>query len=78
MFRWALDLKERALGPENSSTINTINNLGVLLYSKGEYDEALSYVHRALEIRDHALGPEHLDTVRSRENVDYPLNVEGK
>jgi len=46
MYMRALAGYEKALGPEHTSTLNTINNLGVL-YSEGKLDEAEQMFARA-------------------------------
>ena len=65
LFRRALAINERALGPEHPVTATSLNNLSALLSDKGDYDAAEPLYHRALAIRERALGPEHPDTMRS-------------
>lgn len=40
MFVRALARKEKALGPDHTSTLNTVNNLGVLYWNQGKLEEA--------------------------------------
>ncbi|SLM38841.1 nb-arc and tpr domain protein [Lasallia pustulata] len=49
MYRRALEGYEKAWGPEHTSTLNTINNLGSLYSSQGKMAEAEAMYRRALE-----------------------------
>jgi len=40
MYRRALEGYEKALGPEHTSTLNTVNNLGLLYTNQGKVVEA--------------------------------------
>ena len=40
LFRRSLDLREEALGPDHEETIESLNNLGVAMWSSGAQDEA--------------------------------------
>jgi len=40
MYQHALQGKKKALGPEHTSTLNTVNNLGLLYSNQGKLDEA--------------------------------------
>jgi len=40
MHRQALELKKDVLGSEHPSTLNSINNLALVLRSQGKYEEA--------------------------------------
>lgn len=47
MCRRALDGYEKAWGPEHTSTLNTVNNLGVLYADQGKMAEAEAIFRRA-------------------------------
>ncbi|SLM37537.1 tetratricopeptide repeat domain containing protein [Lasallia pustulata] len=46
MFRRALEGREKALGPEHTSTLETVNNLGVLYKDQGKMAEAEAMFRR--------------------------------
>jgi len=49
MYQRALAGKEKALGPEHTSTLNTINNLGNLYINQGRLVEAEAMYQRERE-----------------------------
>lgn len=51
--------REKALGPDHTSTLNTVNNLGALYGRQGELDKAEEIYERALQGNEKALGPVH-------------------
>jgi tetratricopeptide (TPR) repeat protein len=48
MYERALRGKEKALGPEHTSTLDTVNNLGILYADQGKLVEAEQMYERAL------------------------------
>ena len=71
----ALAGKEKALGPEHTSTLDTVNNLGVLYSKQGKLREAEDMYVRALAGYEKALGPEHNKVVRARRNIALLKNT---
>ena len=65
----ALEIYEKALGPEHPDIAASLNNLAGLYQAMGAYAQALPLYQRALQIRKKALGPEHLDTANSLNNL---------
>ena len=59
MYQRALEGYEKALGPDHTSTLNTVNNLGILYKDQGRLTEAESMYQRALSGFQTALGPSH-------------------
>ncbi len=59
IYRRALEGKEKACGPEHTSTLDTVNNLGNLYKSQSKMQEAEVMYRRALEGFEKAWGPEH-------------------
>lgn len=53
----AVVIKEKALGLEHPGVAYSLNNLGSLLFVRGEYDDARARLERALAIGEKALGP---------------------
>jgi tetratricopeptide (TPR) repeat protein len=56
--------KEKAWGPDHTSTLNTINNLGLLYAEQGKPNEVEKMYQRALQGYEKALGLENV--ARSR------------
>lgn len=61
----AVNLKERALGPEDPSVALSLSSLGLVLRRQGKLDDARSAYERALRIREASLGAEHADVART-------------
>ncbi|SLM38811.1 nb-arc and tpr domain protein [Lasallia pustulata] len=49
MYRRALEGYEKAWGPEHTSTLDVVNNLGLLYAGQGKMAEAEAMYRRALE-----------------------------
>jgi tetratricopeptide (TPR) repeat protein/nucleoside phosphorylase len=78
MHRQTLELKEKVLGKEHPDTLDTMNNLALVLDNRGKYEEA-EHMHRlALEGSMKVLGKEHPDTLSSMNNLAIVLNSQGK
>ena len=58
-------------------TLTSLNNLAVVLGSKGDYEGAEPLYRRALEIREKVLGREHPDTATSLNNLAVLLENKG-
>jgi hypothetical protein len=57
MFKRALRSKEEFLGPEDTSTLDTANNLADVYLAQGE-----AMYERILRSREKTLGPNHIST----------------
>ena len=77
LFRSALEIAEKSLGPDNPDTAGSLNNLAGLLESKGDYAGAEPLYRRALAIAEKSLGPEHPNTATSLDNLAGLLESEG-
>jgi len=62
MYQRALQGFEKAWGPEHTSTLDTVNNLGLLYQTLERLDEAEKMYQRALQGYDGALGQETVKT----------------
>ncbi|QPC63176.1 hypothetical protein HYE67_005407 [Fusarium culmorum] len=62
MYDRALQGKEKTLGPEHTSTLDTVNNLGILYKSQGRLDKAEEMYDRALQGYEKALGSPNFET----------------
>ena len=63
MYERALAGKEEALGAEHSSTLDTLNNLGILYRDQGKLEEAEQMYQQALTGYEKALAAEHTSTL---------------
>jgi tetratricopeptide (TPR) repeat protein len=71
LYRQALEIRQKVLGPEHPSTAISLNTLALLLQDQGKFDEAEPLYRQALAIYQKVLGPEHPDTVESRNNLEH-------
>ncbi|MCG8406572.1 MAG: serine/threonine-protein kinase [Phycisphaerales bacterium] len=74
----ALRTRREQLGNEHPDTLSSINRMGLLHRSMGDYPEAESYYREALENRRRVLGDNHADTLQSMANVASILIDQGK
>lgn len=63
MYTRALQGYEKALGPDHTSTLQTVNNLGILYKNQGKLAEAEKMYMRALQGCEKALGRDHTSTL---------------
>jgi tetratricopeptide (TPR) repeat protein len=59
LFKRALAIREKALGPDHRWVATSLNNLAELYRAQGRYAEAEPLHKRALSIRTKMLGPDH-------------------
>ncbi|KAG7289879.1 hypothetical protein NEMBOFW57_006256 [Staphylotrichum longicolle] len=69
MYNRALQGKEKALGRDHTSTLNTVNNLGALYADQGRLAEAEAMYNRALQGYEKALGRDHTSTLNTVNNL---------
>jgi tetratricopeptide (TPR) repeat protein len=65
----AVELSEKAFGPNDPDTATVINNLAALYYSANDYAKAEPLYQRALKIDEKVLGPNHPDTASDLNNL---------
>ncbi|KAF3012740.1 hypothetical protein E8E15_004199 [Penicillium rubens] len=78
MYQRALAGKEKALGPDHTSTLRTVNNLGLLYKNQGKLKEAEAMYQRALVGQEKALGPDHTSTLDSVHCLGILYKDQGK
>jgi CHAT domain-containing protein/tetratricopeptide (TPR) repeat protein len=78
LFRKALAIQERTLGPNHPATANTLNNLGTYLDRRGRTEEAEPLQRRALDILEKSLGTLHPDTAAMLTTLAVMLDRQGK
>ncbi len=59
LYKRALAIVEKALGPDHPQVATSLNNLAELYRAQGKYGEAEPLYKRSLAIMEKALGPEH-------------------
>jgi tetratricopeptide (TPR) repeat protein len=78
MYQRALQGKEKALGANHISTLNTVNNLGNLYIDQGKLKEAEEMYQRALQATEKALGADHISTLDTVNNLGCLYYSQGK
>ncbi len=78
LYRRVLDAREKALGPDDTSTLDTVNNLGVLYLVQGRLVEAEEMYRRALTGYEKTLGPDHISTLNTVNNLGVLYRVQGR
>ncbi len=73
-----LSRREEAWGPEHTSTLDTVNNLGILYADQGKMAEAEEMYVRALRGQEKAWGPEHTSTLSTVNNLGILYADQGK
>jgi tetratricopeptide (TPR) repeat protein len=62
-FRRVLSLRRMNMGNEDVSTLDSMNDLAIVLQCLGKYEEAEIMIRQALVILEKTFGPKHLDTL---------------
>ncbi|KAJ5904683.1 uncharacterized protein N7473_001599 [Penicillium subrubescens] len=78
MYQQALAGKEKALGSDHMSTLNTVNNLGSLYSDQGKLEEAEEMYQRALAGYEKVLGPDNSSTLDIVDNIGSLYSDQGK
>jgi len=69
LYRRALAIYEKVLGPDHADVATSLNNGAWLLHAKCDYAGAEPLYRRALAIKEKALGPDHPETKTIRTNL---------
>lgn len=78
MYMRVLIGKEMALGREHTSTLSTVNNLGLLYYDQGKLAEAEYMYIRVLAGYEKALGHSHPSTLNTVSQLGNLYRAQGK
>ena len=70
--------KKRVLGDDHPSTLNSLNNLALLFFNKGDHDRALPLYEECLAKRKRVLGEDHPDTITSLNGLPLLFKNKGK
>ena len=66
------------LGPDHPDTAESLNNLAILYFYQGKYEQAEPLYQRALAIYEQQLGALHPNTATSLNNLAALYNTQGK
>ena len=78
MYQRALAGKEKALGPDHTSTLDTVNNLGSLYPDQGKLGEAERMYERALAGNEKSLQPKTIPALKTVSNLARLYRDQGK
>ncbi|MDB5805826.1 MAG: uncharacterized protein JWN73_3148 [Betaproteobacteria bacterium] len=78
LYRRALAIQEKQLGPNHPALAATLNNLGVLLAGRGLYPDAEAMHKRAIAIAEKSLGLSHPDTAAMLTALAITYDRQGK
>lgn len=73
-----LDIQQRILGEEDLETVETMENLSLILYHQARLDEAEQTMLKVLDIRRQLLGAEDLITAKIMNNLSMVLLQQGR
>ena len=68
-------MRRETLGDRHPNTLNSVNNLGLLLKAKGDLATAEPLQREALEVRRKTLGDRHPDTLSSIQSLAILLKA---
>ena len=77
LYRRALAINEKVLGPEHPETATSLSRLASLVQDQGDHTSARQLQERALAIREKMLGPEHPDVALSLNHLAIVLEAQG-
>ncbi|KAH7118698.1 hypothetical protein B0J13DRAFT_196969 [Dactylonectria estremocensis] len=78
MYQRALDGKEKAWGPDHTSTLDTVGNLGNLYKIQGRLQNAEAMYQRALDGYEKAWGPDHTSTLNTVNDLGNLYKIQGR
>jgi CHAT domain-containing protein len=78
LYKRALTIAEKTLGPDHSNVGMTLNNLAFLYESQGRYADAEPLYKRALAIGEEALGPDHPKVATLVNNLAELYQAQGR
>ncbi|MBX3327352.1 MAG: tetratricopeptide repeat protein [Nitrospira sp.] len=78
LYREALAIREKVLGPEHPHTAASLNNLAVLHHAQGQDTQAHPLLQRVLVIYEKLFGAEHPATATSLNNLAELYEAQGQ
>lgn len=77
-FATTLETMEKALGPNHADLALALNNLALVHYAQGRYDDAEPLYQRALVIDEKALGKDHASVTTDLNNLGLLYKKQGR
>ena len=78
LFTRAVEVRSRALGPDDVRTLRSMNALGNILVREGRLEGGVRILADSLERARRALGAEHAETLRTMNDLAFWLGVMGR
>jgi tetratricopeptide (TPR) repeat protein len=78
LYRTALEISEKAFGPEYVKNAIILNSLAMLLVKEGHYREAEPLLQRALSMQEKVFGRDHVDVAITLNNLGTLFEAEEK
>src|ERR1700730_1494241 len=78
LYKRALAIREKALGPDHPNVAASLDSLAGVYLAPGRYAEAEPLHKRALAIYEKALGPDHADVATSLNNLAELYRNQGR
>jgi CHAT domain-containing protein/Tfp pilus assembly protein PilF len=78
LYKRALAIHEKALGPDHPDVANSLGNLALLYQEEDRYADAEPLFKRALAIQEEALGPDHPGVAGALNNLAGLYEDEGR
>ena len=75
LVQQALDIDEKAFGPQHPQVASDLNTLGTLAFHCGEKQLSRQLFERAWKIRRQHLGDLHARTLASKKNLDMVSSI---
>jgi tetratricopeptide (TPR) repeat protein len=69
LYKKAIELNEKTLGPENLLLSESLNGLAAIYYNEKKFDQAEPLYRRALAIKEKRLGENHPDVAQTLNNL---------
>ena len=77
-YRRALEVTQKALGPENRFTADRLTDLALFHHARGDFADAETYYQRALTVKEKILGPGHLEVESALNDLALFYEAEDK
>ncbi len=77
-YRRALEVTEKALGPENRFAADRLTDLALFHHARGDFADAETYYQRALAVKEKILGPGHSEVESALNDLALFYEAEDK
>ena len=78
LYHRALEIRERALGPEHPQVATTLHNLAFLYSTEGQFEKAEPAYRRSIATLENVFGKDHENARVARENLASLLSKTGR